>query len=97
MAIELAVSRAITKIHALERALHEIGPWYVRAESFMVPADREVTDLAVSFRARIPAHQGGFAELWLRDEYVLTIGSVSGGSHGQRLLYELSLAAESMA
>lgn len=97
MAIELAVSRAITKIHALERALHEPGPWYVRTESLMVPAEREVTDQAVRFRARIPAGDGGFAELWLRDEFVLTIGPVSGGSQGQNLLYELSMAAEPVA
>lgn len=97
MAIELAVSRAITKIHALERALYEPGPWYVRTGSFMVPADREVTDQAVSFRFHVPARCGGLAELWLRDEFVIVIRDVSGGAHGSDLAYELSLSGEMAA
>jgi hypothetical protein len=88
MAIELAVSRAITKIHALERALHEPGPWYIRTESSMVPADRQVTSGAVIFRAFLP--EAGFAELWLRDEFVIAIGQLSGG----HVVYELTLATE---
>lgn len=88
MAIELAVSRAVTRIHALERALHEHGPWYVRADSFMVPAIRDVTDQAVIFRFRAPS--GGFAELWLRDEFVIAIGTVTAES----LSFELTLAGE---
>lgn len=91
MAIELAVSRAITRIHALERALHEPGPWFIRTESLMVPADREVTADAVVFRVFLP--EAGFAELWLRDEFVIAIGRIDGG----RVSFELFLNAETMA
>lgn len=97
MAIEHSVSRAITRIHALERALHEIGPWYVRSDTFMVPAEREVTDRSVVFRAFVPPRTGGYAELWLRDEYVSSIDAVHGGMHGRELVYELGLAVEKIA
>ncbi len=90
MAIELAVSRAITKIHALERALHEPGPWYFRTESAMVPADRMIRADGVVFRAFLP--EAGFAELWLRDEFVTALGQLGGGS----VAYEMSLSAEAV-
>jgi hypothetical protein len=55
MALDLAVSRAITMVHILERALHDPGPWSLRINGSFAPAERRVERDRVVFSAEFPA------------------------------------------
>lgn len=54
MALDLAVSRAITMVHILERALHDPGPWSLRINGSFAPAERRVEQDRVVFSAEFP-------------------------------------------
>jgi hypothetical protein len=51
---DLAVSRAILGLRALERALHDGGPWEMECGDSRVPANRFVLDDSVQFCAKLP-------------------------------------------
>lgn len=55
MALDLAVSRAITMVHILERALHDPGPWSLRINGSLAPAERRIEQDRVVFSAEFPA------------------------------------------
>jgi hypothetical protein len=54
--LDIAVSSAIMRLHALERALHDDGPWEMEFAGVRVPANRFVFNDRVQFCAlfRIP-------------------------------------------
>lgn len=54
MALDLAVSRAITMVHILERALHAQDPWLMRLDDTVALAQRMVEDHRVVFTAEFP-------------------------------------------
>lgn len=59
MHLELAVSSALTRLRALERALHDRGPWEMElATGDRVPANRFVLDDRVQFCAQFPSTNG---------------------------------------
>jgi hypothetical protein len=72
MAIEIAVSRAVTRIHALERAVHDSGPWTMDLDGLIVPAQRIVGEHGVRFLAHFPQNfsdrpiilRSGEEEVW---------------------------------
>jgi hypothetical protein len=55
MALDLAVSRAITMVHILERALHDQGPWLLQLDGTLVAAERSVERDRVVFTGEFPA------------------------------------------
>ena len=54
MALDLAISRAITMARVLERALHDQGFWSMELRGVRVQAAREVREDRVVFRAEFP-------------------------------------------
>jgi hypothetical protein len=69
--LDIAVSSAIMRLHALERALHDDGPWEMEFMGVRVPANRFVFNDRVQFCAlfRIPmTHElrDGCDSIWLR-------------------------------
>lgn len=56
--LDLAVSSAIMRLHALERALHDTGPWMVEYAGTRIPAERFVLDDGVTFVAEFPSFDG---------------------------------------
>lgn len=64
MPLDLAVSQAILRIRALERALHDPGPWFIVLHSdrgtLQVLANRQVNDDNVTFTIPVlPGMSGG--------------------------------------
>jgi len=49
--LDIAVSSAIMRLHALERALHDDGPWEMEFAGVRVPANRFVFNDRVQFCA----------------------------------------------
>lgn len=95
MAIDLAVSRAVTRIHALEKAVHEPGPWTMDLDGLIVPAQRTLGEYSVRFHAHFPASPGSCA-LILRagEEQVWTSRPIPAVGHAFEVALELSLPAE---
>lgn len=54
MALDLAISRAITMVHILERAAHDQGFWSMELCGAHVQANRLVQDDRVVFTAEFP-------------------------------------------
>lgn len=52
--LDIAVSGAIMRLHALERALHDDGPWEMEFAGVRVPANRFVLNDRVQFCALFP-------------------------------------------
>jgi hypothetical protein len=52
--LDIAVSSAIMRLHALERALHDDGPWEMEFMGVRVPANRFVFNDRVQFCAVFP-------------------------------------------
>jgi hypothetical protein len=91
MAIDLAVSRAVTRIHALERAVHDSGHWTMELAGRVVPAQRTITEDGVSFVATFPADAHGIAVLLVGGEHVWTVGFVAPSEKSFELTFELTL------
>lgn len=53
--LDLAVSSAMMRLRALERALHDDGPWEMEYAGIRTLASRTVTDDRVQFSARFPS------------------------------------------
>lgn len=54
VSLDIAVSSAIMRLHALERALHDDGPWEMEFAGVRVPANRFVFNDRVQFCATFP-------------------------------------------
>jgi len=52
--LDIAVSSAIMRLHALERALHDDGPWEMEFAGVRVPANRFIFNDRVQFCALFP-------------------------------------------
>lgn len=65
--LELAVSGGLMRLHALERALHDDGPWAMDYAGMRVPAVRTVSDDHVLFSAQFPASAGSAPAFLLCD------------------------------
>lgn len=72
--LEWAVSQAVTRVHALERALHDSGPWSIQVEGFSSPAERTLRDDRIVFSAPfVGCWEGGFtATLYCGPDPLLT-------------------------
>ncbi len=70
-ALELAVSSAIIRLRALERGLHDIGPWSIEFDGVRYPARRAVLADGVRFTIAIDGPRSGTALLMCRDAFVL--------------------------
>lgn len=95
MALDLAIARAITMVHILERALHDQGFWSMELGGIHAPAVREVREDRVVFTAEFPCLeevQGTVSPLTLYcdDEEVLT--RTVSFSNRESFLAEWSLA-----
>lgn len=95
MSFDLAVSRAVTMAHALEKALHDSeGPWSIELDGMIVPADRFVGDSAVIFTATFPSvGEGAVPMLRSRDEYIYAAAPLAASDVSGEYRLELSLAA----
>jgi hypothetical protein len=65
MALDLAISRAITMAHVLERALHDPGFWTMELCGFHVQAGKLIEDDRVVFIAEFPKMTPGVFPLSL--------------------------------
>ena len=65
MALDLAISRAITMAHVLERALHDPGFWTMDLCGFHVQAGKVTEDDRVIFIAEFPKMEPGVFPLSL--------------------------------
>lgn len=81
MSLDLVVSQSILRIRALERALHDEGPWFIVLNGFTgdieVPATRYVTDSDIRFAASMGSYMlhadtASFIRLRCRQDDVLT-------------------------
>jgi hypothetical protein len=93
MPIDLAVSRAVTMVHALEMAVHDNGPWSLELDGMIVPARRSVGNMGVTFTAIFPSTAGGAAYLRCRDVLVWTSGPFEPADRAFEVEVELSLSA----
>ena len=93
MMIDLAVSRAVTMVHALEMAVHDNGPWSLELDGMIVPARRSVGSVGVTFSAIFPSTQGGPAYLRCREILVWTSGPFTSTDQAFEVEVELSLPA----
>lgn len=77
MSLELAVSQALMKTRALERALHDSGPWRIELDGarahVIMTASRQVTPSSVVFTIGLAARGMGIcvATLHCRNDPVL--------------------------
>jgi hypothetical protein len=96
MSFDLAVSRAVTLAHALERALHDPGPWFIELDGYLASASREVCEdaLTVTFAAHfLRADAGAVPILRCRGDEVRALASVSPSEQAFEYRFELSLPA----
>ena len=70
-ALDHAVSSAITKLHALERSLHDVGPWEMEYQGHRVHAERFVQNDGVLFMAEFPEPRGSSAGFLLCREVII--------------------------
>lgn len=97
MSFDLAVSRAVTMAHALERALHDPGPWFIELDGYVAHAEREVREeaLEVLFTAQFPRALAGAVPILrcLADE-MRALAPVAGSDRPFQYQVTLSLPAE---
>lgn len=91
MALDLAVSREITKLRALERAVHDPGPWSICVRGLFLAPERVVLPDCVRFTVTISAHDGAVPTLFCRDEWVYTFSPISSFAVERRHAFELAL------
>lgn len=94
MSFDLAVSRAVTMAHALERALHDPGPWFIELDGYFAPASREIceTNLTVTFTAHfLRADDGAVPMLRCQGEEVRALAPVSASDRPFEYRFELGL------
>lgn len=97
MSFDLAVSRAVTMAHALERALHDPGPWFIELDGFVAHAEREVREeaLEVLFVAQFPrALPGAVPILRCVSDEMRALAPVSGSDRPFQYQVTLGLPAE---
>lgn len=94
MSFDHAVSRAVTMAHALEKALHDAGPWEIELDGMIVPAQRIVRGWAVEFIAHFPyVSDDAIPVLLCQGERVRACAPVSGSDGPFEYRLELSLPA----
>lgn len=73
MALDLAISRAITMVHVLERALHDPGFWTMELCGIHVPAGKVTADDRVVFIGEFSQMEPGLfpLSLYCDDDLVL--------------------------
>jgi hypothetical protein len=97
MSFDLAVSRAVTMAHALERALHDPGPWFIELDGYVAHAEREVREeaLEVLFIAQFPhALDGAVPILRCLADEIRALTPVSGSDQAFQYQVTLTLPAE---
>lgn len=94
MSFDLAVSRAVTMAHALEKALHDHdGPWTIELGDQIVPAARFVGESVVLFTAYFPyIAEEAVPLLRSGGEYVYAAAPVEASEVPGEYRLELSLA-----
>lgn len=94
MSFDLAVSRAVTMAHALERALHDPGPWFIELDGYLAPAEREVREdaLEVLFTAQFPrARDGALPMLRCLSDEIRALAPVMGSDRPFQYSFALGL------
>jgi hypothetical protein len=91
MSIDLAVSRAVSAVRALETAVHDSGPWSLELAGMIIPVHREIADDGVAFTGTFPSTSGGFATLYCRGVHVRVVGPFDAVDHPFEVCVELSL------
>lgn len=94
MSFDLAVSRAVTMTRALERALHDPGPWFIELDGYFAPASREICEeaLTVTFAAHFPrADDGAVPMLRCRGMAIRALASVPASERPFEYRFELGL------
>lgn len=96
MSIDLAVSRAIAAVRALEMAVHDTGPWSLELAGMIVPLRREVDEALkeVVFTGTFPHTTGGPATLLCRGEHVRTVGPFDAAEHPFEVRFKIGLPTE---
>lgn len=95
MAIDLAVSRAVTRIRALERAVHDNGPWALDLDGLVRPAQKTLGENDVRFSAHFPAIiQPGVLTLLCNGRPIFVSRTSVGSAQPFEVAFELSLPAE---
>lgn len=91
MKLELMVSRTVAWARAVERALHEPGPWTFRTSEGTTPAhriiDRDRAEIVFTGVAR--PSQSGIVELCADGEFVSL--AMADFSKGDRITWRMSL------
>lgn len=73
MTMDLAVARAVMQARAIERALHDRGPWAIRVDGVDYPAVRWILEDRVLFRVHLPD------VCWLSEETERPVSLVCSG------------------
>lgn len=68
--LDFLAARMMTRARQVERALHDPGPWKVRADGLEHPARRVLGEDHITFYALIPALRSSMIELVSGDETV---------------------------
>lgn len=102
VALELAVSQALMRARALERALHSHETWFVSlkmdqptgTQFIMMRATRTITDTSVVFTVPLSIEGSGecTATLWCGEEVMLVRPAAVRDDGGTRIDWELRLA-----
>lgn len=70
--LDLAITSAVMRLHALGRALHDTGPWTMTYAGMRVPAERLVLDDGVHFTAEFPRTSGpAWGLLLCGDDFIM--------------------------
>lgn len=96
MALDLAVSREIIKLRALERAIHDPGPWVIRVPGASCDAKRVVLSDCVRFTVELPLHDGVMIPvLYSRGEWVYSFSPLVSANRTHA--FELALSSRVVA
>jgi len=71
VSLELAVSRAVTQSHLLERALHSQATWFMQIDALRVKATREEHEHGVRFTACFSVQPGQSNVVTLLEDEVI--------------------------
>lgn len=94
MALDLAISRAITMAHVLERALHDPGFWTMELCGVHVPSGKVIEDDRVTFVAEFPRLAPGVfpLSLYCDEDLVLSRNVALHARAEESLVAEWTLA-----
>lgn len=98
MVNEVGLASAITMLHALEKGVHDSGPWTMDLDGVRLPAMRVVTEYGVSFVTEFPemnfSGETSLLTLFCGQDMVL-VKNFTAPDHGSFVVdWSLSLPAQ---